>query len=113
MIINTHMIGTLIAVRKVEIGEFVDGNWENEVPKVELTVMSEGLDLENQKNVSVTKEFLDSKLFSKFEPLTGKHLAIPYKLETKKKGQSFEYDSEMPILELTGGLSTFIKADKK
>ena len=109
--INTHMIGQLVAVRKVEIGEFVDGKWENEVPKVEITVMSKTLDLDGQSNMSMTKEFLDSKEFSKFNALSNKFVSIPYLLDTKKDKQIWKYDDSMPILELKDDFTKLVKSD--
>ncbi|MFT5874174.1 MAG: hypothetical protein ACI8WT_003134 [Clostridium sp.] len=113
--VNTLMIGKLVAVRRVEIGMFVDGNWDNEVPQVELTVMSTSPDLDGQPNFSMTKEFLDAKLFSKFNSLAGKFVAIPYMLDTKKDKQVWKFDDSMPILELKDDFTNFIKpnTDKK
>jgi len=109
--INTVMIGQLVAVRRVEIGMFVDGNWDNEVPQVEITVMSKSLDLEGQSNMSMTKEFLDSKLFKKFDELTGKFVAIPYILDTKKDKQVWKFDETMPVLELKDDFTKLVKSD--
>lgn len=111
MQVNTHMIGTLVAVRKIEVDGFVDGEWKTEIPKAELTVMSESLDLDNQKNISVDKIILEDKYFNQYNALTSKVVAVPYVLETTKKGQKFDYDSSMPILELKDTFVNMIKLD--
>ena len=112
MVVNTNLIGLLMAVRKVEIDGFVDGEWKTEIPKVELTVMSESLDNDNQKNISVDKIMLDDKYYNQYAPLTNKVLAVPYKLEVTKKGQKFDFDDTMPIVELKDTFVNLMKQDK-
>lgn len=111
MVVNTHMIGTLMAVRKVEVDGFVDGEWKTEIPKVELTVMSESMDLDNQKNISVDKIILADKFYNQYKPLENKVVAVPYVLEVTKKGQKFDYDDAMPILELKDTFLNMVKMD--
>lgn len=113
MVVNTHMIGTLMAVRKVEIDGFVDGEWKTEMPKIELTVMSESLDTDDQKNISVDKIILDSKHYNQYSALTSKIVAVPYRLDVTKKGQKWDYDETMPILELKDTFINLIKSEKK
>ena len=112
MVVNTHMIGLLKAVRKVEIDGFVDGEWKTELPKVELTVMSESLDLDNQMNISVDKIIMEDKHYNKYNALTNEVVAVPYRLDVTKKGQKWEYDESMPIVELKESFINLIKVDK-
>jgi hypothetical protein len=111
MIVNSHVIGSLVALRRVEVDGFVNGNWENDIPKIELTILSESLDIEGQKNISVDKIFLDAKHYNDYKDKLNSHLAIPYKMETTKKGQKFEYDDSMPILELKDSLLNLTKPE--
>lgn len=100
MQVNTHMIGHLKGVRKVEVDGFVDGEWKTEIPKVELTVASESLDLDGQPTFSMDKLTMEDKYYNVYKPLINKVVAVPYVLEVTKKGQKWEYDDSMPILEL-------------
>ena len=112
MVVNTHTIGTLVSVRRIEIDGFENGEWKTEMPRIELQVSSEGLDNDGELNFSLDKVTLDSKLYSKFKEKQGQVIAIPYKMETTKKGQKFEYDESMPILNMKDKLTNLIVVDK-
>jgi len=112
MVVNTHTIGKLVSVRRIEIDGFENGEWKTEMPRIELQVSSEGLDNDGELNFSLDKVVLDSKLYTKFKEKTGQVVAIPYKMETTKKGQKFEFDESMPILTLKDQLANLILTEK-
>lgn len=111
-IMTTHMIGHLKGVRKVELDGFVDGKWTENIPQIELTVASESVDLDGQPVFSMDKFTLDSKHYNNYKALENKVVAVPYVLKTSKKGQTWEYDESMPILELKDTLLNMVSSKK-
>ena len=112
MQISTHMIGKIIGVRKVELDGFVDGEWKQEIPKVEITVMSESIDLDGQPTFSMDKQTFADTEYNRFHALNGKTVAVPYLLIVDGKKQKWEFDDSMPILELASNpLSSQIKKE--
>lgn len=110
-LVNTHTIGELVSVRKIEVDGFEDGKWIEGIPMIELQVQSQSLDLEGQLNFSIDKVQLESKLYGNYSDKVGQVVGIPYCMETTKKGQKYYYDESMPILIFKDKLTNLLKAD--
>ena len=110
--INTLMVGKIKAVRRVELNGFVDKEWTENIPKIEVTIESEIPDDNGDINYSMDKQILDAKEYSKYKALEHKVVAVPYVLESTAKGQKWYVDTNTPIFELKDSMMNFIKVDK-
>ena len=111
--INVLMIGKVKAVRKVDLDGFVDKEWTQNIPKIEVTVESEIPDDNGDINYSMDKQILDATEYQNYKYLEHKIVAVPYVMESTKNGQKWYADTNTPIFELKDSLMNLIKQEDK
>ena len=111
--INVLMIGKVKAVRRVELNGFVDKEWTENIPKIEVTIESEIPDDNGDINYSMDKQVFEATEYSKYKALEHKYVAVPYVMESSAKGQKWYADTNMPIFELKDSLANLIQVSKE